>query len=150
MKWTRVWTILTILYVGFIFHNSMTPAQESSQQSGQVLAIALKIIDNMGMSGGWITEHLIRKMAHYAEYTGLGILLGITVKLYSFRTDFRKILQGWLGILIPFVDETIQLFVEGRSGQISDVWLDMAGVFTGYVIIEIIVWMKKTGAKRLL
>ena len=33
--------------------------------------------------------------------------------------------------MIPFVDETIQLFVEGRSGQVSDVWLDLAGALCG-------------------
>ena len=35
---------------------------------------------------------------------------------------------------VPFVDETLQLFTEGRSGQISDVWLDMAGALTGTVL----------------
>lgn len=37
-------------------------------------------------------------------------------------------------LFMPFVDETIQLFVEGRSGQISDVWLDMAGIVTGIMV----------------
>jgi len=32
------------------------------------------------------------------------------------------------------VDETIQLFVAGRSGQISDVWLDMSGAAAGMAI----------------
>ena len=36
-------------------------------------------------------------------------------------------------LLVPFVDETIQLFVPGRSGQISDVWLDMAGGAAGFL-----------------
>ena len=35
---------------------------------------------------------------------------------------------------VPFLDETIQLFTEGRSGQISDVWLDMAGALTGTLL----------------
>ena len=37
-------------------------------------------------------------------------------------------------LFMPFIDETIQLFVEGRSGQISDVWLDMAGIFIGIIV----------------
>lgn len=36
--------------------------------------------------------------------------------------------------MVPFVDETIQLFVAGRSGQISDVWLDMSGAAAGMAI----------------
>jgi VanZ family protein len=35
---------------------------------------------------------------------------------------------------VPFTDETIQLFVAGRSGQISDVWLDCAGAAFGTVV----------------
>ena len=35
---------------------------------------------------------------------------------------------------VPFLDETIQLFTEGRSGQISDVWLDMSGAAVGMAI----------------
>ena len=36
--------------------------------------------------------------------------------------------------MVPFVDETIQLFVAGRSGQISDVWLGMSGAAAGMAI----------------
>lgn len=148
MKNRRILTIITILYTGFIFCNSMMPALESSKQSEHVLAAVLGIIDHIGWNGGWITEYLIRKAAHYTEYTVLGILLAAAVRSYSFETSFRRILQCFLGLLIPFADETIQLFVEGRSGQISDVWLDMAGVFTGYLLIGIILRMKKAGKKN--
>ena len=43
----------------------------------------------------------------------------------------RVLLQLFLSVFRPFVDETIQLFTPGRSGQISDVWLDMSGVLFG-------------------
>ena len=42
-------------------------------------------------------------------------------------------MYGWNSI-VSLLDETIQLFTEGRSGQISDVWLDMAGALTGTVL----------------
>lgn len=138
-----IWTIILILYIGFIFHNSLTPALESSRQSGSVLAMVLKAAEAVGIKSGWITEHLIRKTAHYAEYGLLGIFLGITLRYYSFALAMRRMVQCWLGIMIPFVDETIQLFVEGRSGQISDVWLDMAGVFSGYVFIGILLTWRR-------
>ena len=47
------------------------------------------------------------------------------------------ILPLLLGLLTALCDETIQLFVEGRSGQISDVWLDAAGIATGALLIWI-------------
>lgn len=138
------WMAMTVLYVGVIFHNSMTPALESSRQSGRVLEIVLEATRRLGIEDGWITEHLIRKTAHYMEYCLLGVLLSITLRGWVFRTDLRRVLQCWLGTIIPFVDETIQLFVEGRSGQISDVWLDMAGVWTGYAIVRMLMGRART------
>ena len=54
-----IWTIILILYVGFIFHNSLTPADESSRQSGGVLRMILGMVQWIGMGGSWITEHLV-------------------------------------------------------------------------------------------
>ena len=41
-------------------------------------------------------------------------------------------------MLVASVDETIQLFVSGRSGQVSDVVLDFVGVLCGSVLLLII------------
>ena len=59
-------------------------------------------------------------------------------------------LHGLAGFLIPFVDETLQLFTEGRSGQISDVWLDCAGVLFGTVLfLAVGRWhMRRKGKKN--
>lgn len=148
MKKKWIWTLAVILYVGFIFHNSLTPADESSRQSGKVLEIILRVVEWLGGDSGWITEHLIRKTAHFTEYTVLGILLGETLRQYQTGVAMQRILQCWIGSVIPLVDETLQLFTEGRSGQISDVWLDMAGVFTGFFLIGMIFWMKKMRTVR--
>lgn len=149
VKKKNIYIGITVLYMGFIFFNSMMPAVESSRQSSGVLTIILEIAGRLGVGGYWITEHLIRKSAHFAEYAVLGILLGIDVRQYFYKIGFRRLMQCWLGILIPFIDETIQLFVEGRSGQISDVWLDMAGVLTGYLVIGIISYLRRAGEERL-
>ncbi|MFR8452443.1 MAG: VanZ family protein [Oscillospiraceae bacterium] len=49
----------------------------------------------------------------------------------------------WPRALLPgpfaaLCDETIQLFVPGRSGQIADVWLDTAGYLTGALLTLLI------------
>lgn len=145
-KW--VWTVVLILYAGFIFHNSLAPADESSRQSGGVLQMILQVVQWVGMDGGWITEHLVRKTAHFAEYTVFGILLGITLRQYPAAKIMRRILGCWIGIMMPLVDETLQLFTEGRSGQISDVWLDAAGVFTGFLLIGGADWLFQRKGRR--
>lgn len=145
------WTLVVILYTGFIFHNSLTPAAESSRQSGGVLAAVLVAADRFGIEAGWITEHFIRKMAHYSEYTLLGIFLAIAVRQYALIPAVERLTECCLGFLIPFTDETIQLFVEGRSGQVSDVWLDMAGVLTGLAAVGLtrqLVKRKRQGDRK--
>ena len=136
-RWIKerwIWTIILILYVGFIFHNSLTPADESSRQSGGVLRMILGMVQWIGMGGSWITEHLVRKTAHFAEYTVFGVM--------------RRVFQCWMGVMIPLVDETLQLFTEGRSGQISDVWLDAAGAFTGFLAMGGIYWLLRRRGER--
>ena len=109
MRGRRIfWLAVLLLYVCFIYGNSLTPASVSSQESG-----------------------FVRKTAHFLEYAGLGILLAFNFRprAGAFAGRLRGALEA--ALVIPFVDETIQLFVEGRSGQVSDVWLDLAGALCG-------------------
>jgi len=144
MKKRWIWTFLVIIYIAFIFSNSMTPADESSRQSGAVMAVVLRLVDVLGLEGSWVTEHLIRKAAHFAEYTLLGVLLWNCLGAYRWKNGAvtgKLLCQSWLGTMIPLMDETIQLFTEGRSGQISDVWLDMSGVLAGTCVTVLVKWI---------
>ncbi len=125
------WTILIVIYVGFIFQNSLTPAVESSRQSGRVLAIILAVFRTVGLDGNMVTEHLVRKMAHFTEFSLFGILLWNCLRVYRLPQRLWLMMQLWLATLIPLIDETFQLFTEGRAGQVSDVWLDISGVMFG-------------------
>lgn len=134
MRKKYVWSVLWLLYIAFVFHNSLAPAAESSAQSSYVLGMVLDVLDAVEMEGLGITEHIIRKTAHFAEYAVMGMLLCRVLGLYQLPGIVRRQYHALLGFLVPFVDETIQLFVQGRSGQISDVWLDCLGVAFGTVV----------------
>lgn len=141
-----VWHLILILYIGFIFSNSLTPASISSRESGFVLQTVHRFLAATGLSAPWLTEHIIRKCAHFTEYTVMGILLrGSTSRLPLGRAG-RRLAHIWLLSFIPFVDETLQLFTEGRSGQLSDVWLDMSGVLFGTIlsclVSQLFCWMR--------
>lgn len=132
-RWTRLVLFAALaLVVGFVFSNSMKVAVQSSQVSGSMLDDLYLAVPSLR---GWLTEHLLRKIAHFAEYSLTGFLL-----MLCLRSCTPQIRQNWAkpalgGVLIALTDETIQLFVEGRSGQISDVWLDSAGVCFGLVVM---------------
>ena len=130
-KKQKIWLVILIGWNMVIFGHSMAPSDRSSAESSFVLYTVQECFDVVGVSGTWLTETIIRKMAHFAEYTGMGFFLYQNFRYL--KTDrITKILAGGLTVLaVPFIDETIQLFAEGRASMIQDVWLDLAGAFTG-------------------
>lgn len=121
-----VWRIFTILWVVFIFSNSAQPASVSSEISGGLWEFLDELFGTF-----WLSEHLLRKCAHLFEYAVLGGLL-----LFSVQID-PPVRPKWgliclaIGVVVASLDETLQLFVEGRSGQVSDVLVDAVGVTIG-------------------
>ena len=60
-KWK--WKILILVYLCFIYGNSLTPAAISSKESGYFLAKIQDFLAGAGMDAWWLTEHLVRKAA---------------------------------------------------------------------------------------
>lgn len=131
-----IFTAALIACVWFIFSNSMAVAAVSEQSSGKVLHLMQAVLRRLHMSGlaNRLTMHIVRKMAHFCEYMLEGFLLMLCMRVYS-RHPLRHISMPMLGgVLTALTDETIQLFSDGRSGQITDVWLDSAGVMSGILV----------------
>jgi VanZ family protein len=78
-------------------------------------------------------DYFIRKNAHFFAYLFLGILtcLAVTKSLWQ-RPFFVAMI---VCVLYAISDECHQLFVPGRSGQLSDVILDSSGALLGIVLI---------------
>ena len=137
------WHFLLILYIIFIFSNSLTPAAQSSENSGWLLHLIHEFFFRLHVSVPWLTEHVLRKCAHFSEYSGLGVLLWISRKYWLCHPIIKRLTYLFFLFLIPFVDETLQLFTEGRSGQISDVWLDISGIVFGTLLMAGFGWFLK-------
>ena len=52
------------------------------------------------------------------------------------------------GLLSACVDETIQIFAAGRVSCLTDVWIDTAGVCTGLLLMQLLLWMKSNRGRR--
>ena len=125
----KVWFVLFVLWALFIFSNSMLPAVESSDLSG---GISYQIYELLNLNIDFELFHtFIRKCAHFIEYAILGVFAGFAFKIEYFIKVFL------LCALVASTDECIQLFVEGRSGQFSDVLLDSVGACTGLLFRRI-------------
>ena len=118
--------LILIVVVGFIWINSFMPAKTSGAVSLWVTSWAEKIF------GCFITDHLIRKLAHLTEYLFLGIICSVLF-FESIKSKISTIL--FIGLFTAVCDETIQLFSYGRSSQVSDVWIDFIGFVIGLVSV---------------
>ena len=134
--------ILTLCVVAFIFMHSLTPATLSAEESGAVTDWLSKLLPFQ------LTDHIVRKLAHFTEYSVLGFVTSFTV--YSF---FKKPTGGifiklFFTIFTAVIDETIQLNISGRSGQVTDVLLDFSGSVTGIIISTLLILIYLLYKKR--
>ena len=127
--------VLTAAMITFAFVHSAMPAEVSEEESGGVLDFLYKLLPQLGISLE-LTDHIVRKLAHFTEFTLIGMLS--TTCAYSFnrlRPYRYTVYVLFTGLAAAVTDETIQLFSEGRSGQITDVLLDFSGVVTGMLFL---------------
>ena len=133
--------ILIILNLCFIWGNSLLPGEISGALSDWVKTLAARIlpVDGLGTSGGG----LLRKLAHFTEFTTLGLLLSL-----EFRMNQKK---SWYtfpwGVLTACIDETIQMFVPGRGPGLLDVGIDSCGVLMGMLLLNTAYFFKRKQTK---
>jgi len=123
--------ILAILWTIIIFAFSLQSADESIITSNILLDFLANLFpilkDPQNLD---IVILILRKTAHFTEY----FILGYFYSKASEETKQDQILV--VGYLIPIIDESIQLFSPGRSGQAVDMVIDMAGYLTGLIVFK--------------
>ena len=139
MKIKKIITlILIILWMILIFHLSNQVSTESSKLSGGLthkILEAVHMLDGKTIEQQETIETIIRKLAHFFLYTLGGILILLHINLYKI-TEKRKVITSWtIGTTYAISDEIHQLFVQGRSGEIRDVFIDSFGIIIGILIV---------------
>lgn len=133
--------IITLLWVAVIFSFSLQPATTSSEVSRGVghwlvdtfVPFLSERLETMPVEQLELLHILLRKAGHFSEYFILGILAVLTVLQTKLR--YGKLSALVFCVLVATVDETIQLFVSGRSGQVTDVMLDSVGALCGIAVL---------------
>jgi len=141
---TRIYITMTLIWIAVIFSFSLQPGDTSSQISAGFGKWLMEVF-----LSGFIADvefipieqlermhFLLRKCAHFSEYFILGVLVE---KSLQQLVICRKV---WLGlpicVLVASIDETIQRFVSGRSGQLPDILLDSVGALCGISFLLLI------------
>ncbi len=142
---TALWSIV-VLWVAFIWGNSMQAGDDSAQMSGTLARILNFILGNDNKH--FDAVHLfVRKAAHFTEYAILSFLLCLAF-YFTQRKEASKAyipLHRDLSLLslpcsfaVAATDEMIQLFTAGRHGSFLDVLLDTCGAAAAVCIFFVL------------
>ena len=142
--------IIVIIWMGIIFYLSNMNTNESNFKSKNTITEVIeKTVDTTNKVGitdkhpseqkkRLVTDILnkpLRKAAHASVYFVLAILLLHALIVTNPKIHKSLLLTFFITIFICFLyagsDEYHQTFVNGRTGQFSDVLIDTAGAFIG-------------------
>ena len=137
----NILTVLIVLTLAFIWGNSLVPAGESSQISGWATKYLYGPLNLIFGSFVTVDEHFVRKLAHFSEYTVLGMEL-----LARFWPGHIRS-AALFGLAAAVIDEGLQ-GLSDRSPQLSDVLLDFSGVLFGMALLMAVIKATKQSAMR--
>ena len=131
------------LTLAVIWGHSCIPVAGSAAESGRLTGLLQELLGPE--SSDYITDHLIRKLAHFTEYAALGFQL---LLLLPRPPGFKKgILALNLAFITAFLDESIQMLSD-RGDLISDVWLDCGGACFGILLAWLVLRLRRNSCLK--
>ena len=115
----------------FIWGNSLLPASVSGALSQWLRALLGFTAQGSAEAG----EGLLRKLAHFSEFSLLGAVLGWLYGMLLAKPFPVAGASIACGILTACVDETLQGFSPGRNPSLTDVGIDTAGAAAGIALL---------------
>ena len=151
-----LWTF-SVFWVLFIFINSMQPGRASGQMSSSATETINRILHTLFPSLE-VSNIFVRKMAHFLEFAILGLFFCFSIcSSFIFSSRGARSLKRISLVLLAFpcsvavaaVDETIQLFVEGRVGSPVDVMIDSSGAaLATLMFFLVLLFLNRIRAKK--
>ncbi len=133
---TGITAVLLLLLYYMIFHFSAQDGEASSSLSQRITQKGVEIANSIS-GNNWSEatmagleehmEHYVRKLAHFAEYAYMGVLVYLLLSQWIGRGGRLYLtVIGWV-FLSAAGDEFHQYFVPGRYASPLDVLLDTCG-----------------------
>ena len=145
----KKFTIIVIAIMAFIFSQSALPADLSSQESGRVVDFLIRMFQGILPIDRETMVFIVRKGAHFTEYTILGGFLVPAAKEWM-AVDTTPVpvakerITAWLaGTMYAVTDEIHQFYVPGRSCELRDIGIDSCGVLAGVLVVSLLMRSKE-------
>ena len=132
-----VFLILAVICSFVIWSFSAKSAANSTVDSEAARTALEDLLEKLFGEDFDIDEFFVRKLAHFCEFAGLGFLVYMAFYFFNYRRiKLFGFTSAW-GLIVAIADEILQLFYEGRSAQMSDVFLDMSGVVSAFLVLSV-------------
>ncbi len=150
--WTIIFSVIALAINAYIIIHSCLDAMQSTEASSGVIEVTEEVVNTV--APGTITPEnhdsfvtIVRKaFGHFGLFMVSGFFSSLA--FYLAISPFNKqkyyqiiIIALSFGLLMGLVTETIQLYVPGRSGEITDVLIDFSGYLLGFLIILLILFL---------
>ena len=157
--WTIIVTVLAVAINVFIIVHSCLNASESTNASNGVVEVLQNIINSIFPNTITPSNHdafasFIRKaVGHFGLFMVSGSLTSLAIylalgPLKKFKYWVLMIMSLGFGLFMGMLTEIIQLNVDGRSGEFTDVLIDFSGYLLGFLIILLILFLIIRKQKR--
>ena len=141
-----IFLVLILVISSIIFGFS---SQDGETSGGISKAVITKIADIINIKSEnrdiFIEkgEGVIRKLAHFAIYTLLGIFSMAFFVTFNMKRKKQVLITSIWGFLYACTDEMHQMFTNGRNASFLDVLLDTSGVIFGILVVIFIIFISK-------
>jgi len=132
-----IYLILVIIWMIIVFSFSNQNGTKSQGSSDIITNKIVEISDDYFAldikSSEDTISFVVRKLAHLSTYFLGGILIYNFINTFSINKKYIIIFSIVLGVVYACTDELHQLFIDGRSAQMMDVFIDSCGVVLAVV-----------------
>lgn len=142
-----LWIGITLAAFLLILHNSMYSIAQSDLQSGFVLRILNRFFSEAGYKIVF-TQYMVRKSAHFTEYFLFGFLLTVAIRMICKKRNGFFYFELFVFLAVPVLDETVQLFYQGRTSSVLDILIDFAGCVAGMGISRLFIRLGGKGSRH--
>lgn len=138
--------MLTILLAVSIFLLSNQSAGQSDSLSKSFAAYSLPYVDKWTGYELSVLEwnRILRKLAHFSLFFLFSTFVIIICRLNRLSWRRAALITLFVAISYAVIDESHQLFVDGRGASMRDVAIDSAGAIMGIVVVFLVGrrWLK--------
>lgn len=154
-----IYILLLIAAMGTMHYFSTQDGQASRNQSNAVIEVLDKVRDKvtlkderlvkineiiMGKLKKYKKSTIVRKAAHFSMYALIGGIAMIVIYSFSKKIFLAASVSFILSVLYAVFDEKTQIAVDGRNGNIMDVFIDSSGALVAITILLTSFFMVKT------